>query len=362
LKTVSLGDAIELAYGKNLPVQERYGGSVPVYGSNGVVGYHDKAVLSEPTVIIGRKGSAGAVHLTTQPSYPIDTTYFVRIRPGVMLDIGYVYYALKYLNLSRLRTETGVPGLNRNDVYREQFPLPILSEQKLIVGVMDKAAKIVKLQQKFKNNLQEFVSSHFDKIFGDQIHNSMRYDIHLLGELCQIDRQSVRPDNTAAQNIPFVGVENVEPVSGILNLHSSSRVGSRKSAAYLFDKRHILYSKLRPYLNKVAIPDFSGTCSTELVPLIVKNGVNREYIAHFLRRKTTVDAAMSSVTGSRMPRADMNKLLALPVPLPPLSEQQEGMRTLNQAINIRHLQENSYCSSADLTSALLCYLLKHFSS
>ena len=81
-----------------------------------------------------------------------------------------------------------------------------------------------------------------------------------------MDRRNVRPGDPLANELPFVGVENVTRDTGFLNFDTNSRVGNGKSTAFRFDRRHVLYGKLAPYLNKVASPDFAGMCSTELVP------------------------------------------------------------------------------------------------
>ena len=159
-----------------------------------------------------------------------------------------------------------------------------------------------------------------------------------LGELCDLDRQGLHPDDTIASGLPYVGVEHVESGSGAFNFNNGSRTGSQKSTTFRFDKRHVLYAKLRPYLNKVATPGFAGRCSTELVPLLPRDGVDREFIAFLLRRNETVDYVMSSVTGARMPRTDMKALMSLPVPLPPLDEQRRIVGILNRAAKIERLR------------------------
>ena len=159
-----------------------------------------------------------------------------------------------------------------------------------------------------------------------------------LGQLCEIDRQGLHPDDPIAAGLPFVGVEHVESDSGAFNFDNGSRVGSQRSTTFRFDERHVLYAKLRPYLNKVATPEFAGRCSTELVPLLPRDGVERELIAYLLRRKETVDYVMSSVTGARMPRTDMRALMSLPVPLPSLDEQRQIVGILNQAAKIERLR------------------------
>ena len=159
-----------------------------------------------------------------------------------------------------------------------------------------------------------------------------------LGELCDLDRQGLHPDDPIASGLPYVGVEHVESGSGAFNFNNGSRTGSQKSTTFRFDKRHVLYAKLRPYLNKVATPGFAGRCSTELVPLLPRDGVDREFIAFLLRRDGTVDYVMSSVTGARMPRTDMKALMSLPVPLPPLDEQRRIVGILNRAAKIERLR------------------------
>ena len=159
-----------------------------------------------------------------------------------------------------------------------------------------------------------------------------------LGELCEMDRQGLRPDDPIASGLPFVGVEHVESHSGAFNFNNGSRIGNQRSTTFRFDERHVLYAKLRPYLNKVATPGFAGRCSTELVPLLPRDGVDREFVAFLLRRQETVDYVMSSVTGARMPRTDMKALMSLRVPRPPLNEQRRIVGILNRAAKIERLR------------------------
>ncbi len=166
----------------------------------------------------------------------------------------------------------------------------------------------------------------------------MSFPVVKLGDLCEMDWQGLDPDDSTATELRFVGVENIESQNGVINFANGSRVGSQRSTTFRFDERHILYAKLRPYLNKVATPDFCGRCSTELIPLLPREGVDREFVAHLLRRAQTVEHTMSSITGSRMPRTDMKALMSLPVPLPPLDEQRRIAGILNRAAKIEQLQ------------------------
>jgi type I restriction enzyme S subunit len=131
-----LGDILTLEYGKGLRKDRRQSqGNVPVYGSNGLLGYHSVSLTRKPCLVIGRKGSVGSVHLSKVPCWPIDTTYFVEPFEG--MDLTYLFYLLTTLNLQSMDKSTAIPGLNRNDAYALYIPIPPSPEQHRIVASIE---------------------------------------------------------------------------------------------------------------------------------------------------------------------------------------------------------------------------------
>lgn len=130
-----LGNLIELKYGKSLAAPSRDGKHFPVYGSNGIVGMHSIPLINSAGLIVGRKGSYGVVNKSTEPFYPIDTTYYVDEFHNQPLD--YWYYYLTFLPLTKLNRSTAIPGLNREDAYDLNIGLPPLAEQKIIAEKLD---------------------------------------------------------------------------------------------------------------------------------------------------------------------------------------------------------------------------------
>jgi type I restriction enzyme S subunit len=114
----NLGDVVELAYGKALKAEQRVDGPYPVYGSSGVVGVHNEALVKAPGIIVGRKGNVGSVFWTDDDFYPIDTVFFVRSE----VPLHYVFYNLKHQTF--LNNDAAVPGLNRNAAYMKPFVVP----------------------------------------------------------------------------------------------------------------------------------------------------------------------------------------------------------------------------------------------
>jgi type I restriction enzyme S subunit len=135
-----------------------------------------------------------------------------------------------------------------------------------------------------------------------------------LGNLVIENKEIVFPDSKEAFDRPYLGLEQIESNTGEILSKLAVNIDG-KSNTYAFDERHVLYGKLRPYLNKVALPDYRGRCSTEIIPFL-PNGIDREYLALLFRTETVVNAAMADKTGSRMPRADIEKLLSQKVKIP----------------------------------------------
>jgi type I restriction enzyme S subunit len=142
----------------------------------------------------------------------------------------------------------------------------------------------------------------------------------LIGDIAIEDRCIVLPDSDEAVERPYLGLEQIESNTGqILSYDLPSAEG--KSTTFAFDETHVLYGKLRPYLNKVALPDRKGRCSTEIIPL-KPIGVDRHLLAVLLRTEKVINAVMSEKTGSRMPRADMDILLGIEVSIPESENEQ----------------------------------------
>src|SRR5690606_3832809 len=105
-----------------------------VYGSNGPVGKHSVGFTQGKTIIIGRKGSIGEIHVSNGSCWPIDTTYFVD-STCTTCDLDWLACCLRHLNLAELNKASGVPGLNREDAYKQRILLPErLGEQRRIAA------------------------------------------------------------------------------------------------------------------------------------------------------------------------------------------------------------------------------------
>ena len=128
---------------------------------------------------------------------------------------------------------------------------------------------------------------------------------------------------------PYVGLEDISNDTGAF-------LGSReprpvKSATFAFDDRHVLYGRLRAYLNKALTPEFEGHCSTEIFPILPSEKLDRHYLFYWLTSQPTCDRISATGTGARMPRANMHEVMEFEIPLPSLDEQKRIVAVLDQA-------------------------------
>ncbi len=210
-QTVKLGDVCDFLYGEGLTEAQREGGKFPVYGSNGIVGWHNRPLTEEAAIVIGRKGSIGEVHLSEMPCWPIDTTYYVQLKEKPC-ELGWLYYTLLALNLTKLNKSAAVPGLNRNDAYEKEIPLPPLNEQKRIAAILSKADRLRRLRRYARELNDGYLGSVFLEMFGNPVSDPMRFPIARFGEVCEtrLGKMLDAKQQTGENRRPYLRNENVQ--------------------------------------------------------------------------------------------------------------------------------------------------------
>jgi type I restriction enzyme S subunit len=147
-----------------------------------------------------------------------------------------------------------------------------------------------------------------------------------LGDVCCIVRKQ-----GLHNNLPYVGMEDIESNTGnFIGSHENKTV---KSTTFLFSDEHVLYGRLRPYLKKVFLPNFTGHCSTEIIPLKPSKTLDRSFLLYWFLNDKITDQINQTCTGCRMPRANLENLLDFNFDLPPLPEQHRIVSILDNAFD-----------------------------
>ena len=115
LKTCLLGDLIRFQRGFDLPVDEMKEGSVPVIGSNGIIGFHNVSTTKGPVITVGRSGNIGNPRITYEDSWCHNTTLF--IKEYYDCDPIFMYYFLQLFDFKNYSGGSAVPTLNRNHIH-----------------------------------------------------------------------------------------------------------------------------------------------------------------------------------------------------------------------------------------------------
>lgn len=146
LKT-TVGQYSPFVYGKAIKKADQKTDGIPVYGSNGIYTYSDSTIINQHAVIIGRKGSVGKVHLSTEPCWVSDTAFYVL--KDSLEESYFVYYLLSSLGLEYMNTDAAVPGLNRDNAHRLEISIPDTVEKRIAL-----VEPLIKLDQKIHLNNQ----------------------------------------------------------------------------------------------------------------------------------------------------------------------------------------------------------------
>ena len=183
-KTVLLGDLIELTYGKGLPQRARVQGEYLVFGSNGQVDTHNEAFVQGPGIIVGRKGSVGEVIWADKDFWPIDTTYYVKLKNSED-SLRYWYYQLKTLGLNKLNSHSAIPGLNRDVAYAKTVIARSSEEQKKIADILGTIDEKIELNRQMNETLEQMGQALFRHYFIDNP-EAERWEKRELGEFFPI--------------------------------------------------------------------------------------------------------------------------------------------------------------------------------
>ena len=165
-RDTTVGKFAPFVYGKSLPAHSRAAeGTVQVYGSNGVVGSHDTPLTGGPTVIVGRKGTVGAVRYSLEPCWPIDTTFYIEEDDPDLAR--FKYYALSALGLAEMNSDSAVPGLNRDAAHAREIRVPDEASQRRIGSVLGALDEKIDLNRQMCETLEEMARALFTAWFVD---------------------------------------------------------------------------------------------------------------------------------------------------------------------------------------------------
>jgi type I restriction enzyme S subunit len=332
-----LGDVLRLEYGKPLDDADRNPcGLYPVYGANGEKTRSDKYYYDKPSIIVGRKGSAGEVNLTEDRFWPLDVTYFITF-DSQHNDLRYLYYLLSILELTNLAK--GVkPGINRNDVYSIPVTVPPLPEQQRIVGILDEAFEgIATAKANAEKNLQNaraLFESHLNEVFSQRGEGWVE---RRLGDICErVSVGHVGPTSQfycdQSEGIPFLRSQNVRrgflDWDGVQYVTKEFHQKLKKSQLRAGDLLFVRVGANRG--DCCSLPNDAGEINCANIVFARPTKGNADYLERYCDSTHGREQLLGMTTGSAQGVINTHSVADLIVPIPPPLEQKRIVDSLNE--------------------------------
>ena len=367
---------VRFQYGSALAANAREEGKYNVYGSNGVVGTHIKRNTKAPAIVVGRKGSFGKVTWADNGGFCIDTAYYIDDR-YCLGDLRFSYYTMLHLRLDECSMDSAVPGLKRSDAQNREIKIPDLATQRRIADFLDSETTKIDLLIEKKKQLVALLGQRRQAIVNSAVGDPAFFPTHLtihsscvirgtaakgFGVRVQLRRVAsfVSKKSTFDNDLrPYVGLEHIQSWTGKI---SASDDANPEGQVAHFKKGDILFGKLRPYLAKVAAPEFEGVCSTEALVIRLAKRVETRFLRYSLSAPSFIDRVNAATYGAKMPRANWETIGTESVYLPDLDKQHQIADFLDRATaRIDHLKEKTMTSISRLKeyrSALITAAVK----
>jgi type I restriction enzyme S subunit len=221
------------------------------------------------------------------------------------------------------RVGGGQPNISQGIIKETKIPLPPLPEQQRIADILDKADAIRRKRQEAGRLAEKIREATFIDLFGDPRWPVQPWTEVSLSEVTDIDAPMVDPREEQYQNLIHIGPDRIEKETGRLLPAMTAAEERLISGKFLFDDRYLLYSKIRPYLRKVAMPDFTGLCSADVYPVRPKPKMaTREYLFSLLISEAFLAYTQSLASRASIPKLNREEFGNYRFPLPPLALQE----------------------------------------
>ena len=300
-------------------------GKYPVFGAAGLVGYRNTYQTDLPSVAIIKDGAGiGRVSLLPKNSSVLGTMQM--LTPNADVDNVFLYYYLTHLRLGKSFTGSTIPHIYFKNYGASSFSKFKHDEQVRIAIDLTNISNAIENKHVQLTMLDGLVKSRFMEMFGDPISNSKQWPTEPLSECCKMNGIKKYPEQ---EKYWILNLDKIESGTGAVLAKDYASIDMVGNSTFFFDESYVLYSKLRPYLNKVALPDEPGFATTELVPLKPASYINRTFLATLLRSESFVAWIDNTSSGAKMPRASMDSLRGFKVIVPPITLQNDFANFVN---------------------------------
>jgi type I restriction enzyme, S subunit len=257
----------------------------------------------------------------------------------------YLKYALSLPQLKSHYEKFASGGLQINigkeQVLDAEIQLTDYNTQIKIVNILDKSKDLIDKRKTQIEALDELVKSRFIEMFGDLKSNSKHWNVLEFDSFATIDTKMTK-DFEKYKDYPHIGIDCIEKNTGRILDYKLVKDSELISGKYIFDKRHVIYSKIRPNLNKVALPEFNGVCSADAYPILCNDKVViRSYLGYVLRSEFFLSYILAFSGRTNIPKVNKEQIKGFKMPTPPIQYQNQFDDFVIQVDKLKFAMEKS---------------------
>ncbi|MDD7636364.1 MAG: restriction endonuclease subunit S [Clostridiales bacterium] len=311
--------------------------------SNGL----DRFMLEEGDLLMSLTGNVGRVAILEKKFLPAALNQRVaclRLKSD-KLSKRYLFHILNsdFFEQQCILSSKGVAQKNMSTEWLKDFEIPLYptEKQEEITDILDKTHNVIACRIQELQKLDELVKARFIELFGDLKANPKGWPIMPFPEFAEIDC-NMTTDYEKYADYPHIGIDSIEKGTGELKGYRTVREDGVISGKYIFTPQHIIYSKIRPNLNKVALPDFEGLCSADAYPILPNHeNCNRVFLAVAMRSEYYLEYILQFSSRTNLPKVNRKEIAGFRMPLPPLALQEQFATFVEQTDKSKVIENNT---------------------
>ncbi|ATV58352.1 restriction endonuclease subunit S [Fusobacterium pseudoperiodonticum] len=314
--------------------------------------YNEKYIIEDGDILISWSASLGIFLWKNITGILNQHIFKVIFDKDIEIDKLYFLHCMKYLikKIEKNIHGSTMKHITRPEFEKINFPIYDIDLQRKIAKKLIFISEIINNNKKILVKLMDLSKSLFTTMFGDIKTNDKNWEIKKLKELVEIKSFIIN------ENLNFIwllNLEDIEPNTGKLIKKREVSFKNIPSSTISFNENYVLYSKLRPYLNKVFLPDEKGFGTSELVPLLPKKNIHKIFLTEYLRNDKIVDFLSQKVSGAKMPRVIMKDFQDLNLIFPPIELQNKFAERIENIEKLKFEIEKSIETAQNLYDSLI---------